>query len=210
MALLKSLRFRKLNASDPHALTFDLMALPQFSPIVLALIPKARIVSFVTWADIHSPDVLERLQAADDDRRYLTDDDLAIIDPTGSQPVTAFLRDHVVEIVDEARAEVLAKFPGITEPGGGLYPVERADACWRDFWQFLRCVTYGIAGGREDYTSSIGLDYMNQLYRELHVPLPAMVAGLQALKSASLRRLDHPDSIGMYFDRLIIDLQQFT
>jgi Phycobilisome protein len=186
------------------------MAPPQFSPAVLALIPKARIVSFATWTGTHSPDALERLQAADDDRRYLTDDDLAVIDPTGTQPATAFLRDHVVEIINDARTEVLAKFPGITEPGGGLYPPDRADACWRDFWQFLRCVTYGIAGGKEDYTSSIGLDYMNQLYREFQVPLPAMVVGLQALKAASLRRLANPDSLAIYFDRLITDLQQFT
>jgi Phycobilisome protein len=183
---------------------------PQFSAAVLALIDKARIVSFTTWGETYTPEVLQLLQAADDDRRYLTDVDLAAIDPISSAPVAAFLRDHATEIVDEARAEVLALFPGITEPDGGLYPPERATACWRDFWQFLRCVTYGIAGQRADYTSLIGLDYMNQLYRELQVPLPAMVAGLQALKSASLRRLDHPESVAVYFDRLITDLQKFT
>jgi Phycobilisome protein len=186
------------------------MASPQFSAAVLALIDKARIVSFATWTQTHAPEVLQLLQAADDDRRYLTDTDLAAIDPISSAPVAAFLRDHATEIIDEARADVLARFPGITEPGGGLYPPERATACWRDFWQFLRCVTYGIAGQRADYTSSIGLDYMNQLYREFQVPLPAMVAGLQALKSASLRRLEKPESVAVYFDRLITDLQKFT
>jgi Phycobilisome protein len=184
------------------------MAPPQFSAAILALIDKARIVSFATWTETYTPEVLQLFQTADDDRRYLTDSDLAAIDPVSS--AATFLRDHAAEIIDEARAEVLAKFPGITEPGGGLYPPDRATACWRDFWQFLRCVTYGIAGQRADYTSSIGLDYMNQLYREFHVPLPAMVAGMQALKSASLRRLENPDSVAMYFDRLITDLQQFN
>jgi Phycobilisome protein len=186
------------------------MASPQFSAAILALIDKARIVSFATWTETYTPEVLQLLQAADDDRRYLIDSDLATIDPINSAPVAKFLRDRATEIIDEARAEVLAKFPGITEPGGGLYPPERATACWRDFWQFLRCVTYGIAGQRADYTSSIGLDYMNQLYREFQVPLPAMVAGMQALKAASLRRLENPASVAMYFDRLIDDLKSFT
>ncbi len=186
------------------------MAPPQFSAAVLALIDKARIVSFATWAETYTPGVLQLFQAADDDRKYLTDADLAAIDPINSAPVATFLRDHVTEIIDEARAEVLAQFPGITEPGGGLYPPERATACWRDFWQFLRCVTYGIAGQRADYTSSIGLNYMNQLYREFQVPLPAMVAGMQALKSASLRRLENPESVAVYFDQLIDDLKNFT
>ena len=185
------------------------MAPPQFSAAVLALIDKARIVSFATWTETHTPEVLQLFQAADDDRRYLTEAELVAIDANSSAVVT-FLRDHANEIIDEARAEVLAQFPGITEPGGGLYPPERATACWRDFWQFLRCVTYGIAGQRSDYTSSIGLDYMNQLYREFQVPLPAMVAGLQSLKSVSLRRLENPASVAVYFDRLITDLQKFT
>ncbi len=33
---------------------------------------------------------------------------------------------------------VLGRFPGITEPGGGLYPAARSDACWRDFCAFLQ------------------------------------------------------------------------
>jgi hypothetical protein len=210
MALSESLRFRKLNASDPGTLILDPMAPPQFSAPVLALIDKARIVSFATWTETHSPEALQLLQTADDQRRYLTDAELTVIDPLHSSPVTALLRDQATEIIDEARTEVLAKFPGIIEPGGGLYPPARAAACWRDFWQFLRCVTYGIAGHRSDYTSSIGLDYLNQLYRELQVPLPAMVAGLQALKTASLRRLEQPAAVAVYFDRLISDLQTFS
>jgi allophycocyanin-B len=78
-------------------------------------------------------------------------------------------------------------------PGGGLYPAERAEACWRDFWHFLRCVSYGIAGGRSDYLSDVGLAYMQQLYRELNVPLAAMVVGVTGLKSASLKRLAATD-----------------
>ena len=75
-------------------------------------------------------------------------------------PIAQLLRDRVVEIVDEARVEVFAQFPQITEPGGGLYPPERAEACWRDFWHYLRPISYGISGGYSEYTSAAGLENM--------------------------------------------------
>ena len=114
-------------------------------------------MSFDTWTTTHPPEVIQRFQHADDERQYLSDDDIATIqaspmESTEASSRSAFLetvvmlRDRAPEIVDEARAEVLAKFPTILEPGGGLYPPMRAEACWRDFWQFLRCITYGIAG----------------------------------------------------------------
>ena len=37
-----------------------------------------------------------------------------------------------------AKAAVLQQFPGITAPGGGLYPAARSEACWRDFCAFLQ------------------------------------------------------------------------
>ncbi|MEM9816615.1 MAG: phycobilisome protein, partial [Cyanobacteria bacterium P01_D01_bin.6] len=87
---------------------------------------------------------------------------------------------------------------------------ERADACWRDFWHFLRCITYGIAGRRTDYTSPDGLHHMQVLYQELQVPLDAMVVGLEGIKQASLKRLGTTSvELAPYFDHLIIQLKQF-
>jgi Phycobilisome protein len=195
------------------------------SPEILELIKKARIVSFATWQDSHPPELVEILQSADDRRLYLTDPELQQIarlmpELAADLPVVARLRDEVVEIVNEARSEVLAAFPEILLPGGGLYPAERADACWRDFWHFLRCITYGIAGQRLAYLSVEGLHYLNLLYRELQVPLAAMVVGLEGIKQASLRRIDfdapaqglsqRQQSLGNYFDELIAQLKQFT
>jgi Phycobilisome protein len=192
------------------------MARPQFSPQVLELIQKARIVSFATWQDSHPPELIKVFQAADDQRLYLTDVELAQIeqltpDRAALLPVVALLRDQVVEIVNEARSGVLEAFPQILEPEGGLYPADRADACWRDFWQFLRCITYGIAGQRQDYLSAEGLQYLNLLYRELQVPLAAMVVGLEGIKTAALLRIAPAQqaSVTVYFDQLIQELQQF-
>ncbi|MBH8577188.1 phycobilisome protein [Nostocaceae cyanobacterium CENA369] len=188
----------------------------QLSEKVLELIKKARIVSFTTWQDTHPAEAIQRFQAADDQGRYLTDEDfqqLQRLVPATAEliPVAQMLRDRVSDIVNEARNEVLTTFPSITQPGGGLYPPERAEACWRDFWHFLRCITYGIAGGRVDYTSTEGLHYMQLLYQELHVPLDAMVLGLEEIKAASLKRVEPQQQsvLAPYFDRLIGQLQKF-
>jgi len=189
----------------------------QLSDKVLELIKKSRIVSFVTWQDTYAAEVIMCLQTADDQSRYLTDADLQQIqeiEPTiaSNIPVVQLLRDRVSAIVDEARAEVLQVFPTITQEGGGLYPPERANACWRDFWHFLRCITYGIAGQRTDYLSAEGLQYMNLLYQELQVPLDAMVVGLEGIKTASLKQLQpsQKSELAAYFDCLIEQLKLFA
>jgi hypothetical protein len=192
------------------------MTKPQLSDQVKELIQKARIVSFASWRDAYGDEAIQRFQTADDESRYLTDDDLQYLralsaDGTGLENARV-LRDRVQEIVDEARAEVLAAFPGLMEPGGDLYPAVRAEACWRDFWHFLRCITYGIAGQRTDYTSVEGLHYMQLLYQELRVPLAAMVMGLEGIKTAGLKRIDpaQRESFAPYFDHLTEQMKQFA
>ena len=192
----------------------------QLTDKVKELISKARIVSFGSWEKTHPKAAIEIFQMADDNRSYLTDENLQQIkslSPDSSEfiPVAKLLRDNATEIVDESRKQLLAAMPGIVEPGGGLYPPERAAACWRDFWHFLRCITYGIAAQRTDYTNTVGLSYMEQLYQELQVPLDAMVFGLQSLKTASKQQLaplkstTSDDQVDPYFDHLITALSQF-
>jgi hypothetical protein len=190
------------------------------SPEVQALIVKARIMDFEPWHSTHPPAAIALFQKADDQRLYLTDAELAelailVPDRAAIVPVVQLLRDRAAAIVDTARAGVLAQFPAILEVGGGLYPTERADACWRDFWQFLRCVSYGMAAGQTRYTSAIGLAAMQQLYVALAVPLDAMIVGLEGLKTASLSQVadHHPEvdaaALAPYFDHLIDCLKQF-
>ncbi|MBW4508521.1 MAG: phycobilisome protein [Scytonematopsis contorta HA4267-MV1] len=188
----------------------------QLSEKVKELIAKARIVSFAQWTSSYPQAVIDIFQAADDEGRYLTDEDLQQIQslaPTTGEfiLVVKFLRDNVKEIVDEARQQVLTTFPDILNPGGGLYPPERAAACWRDFWHFLRCITYGIAGHHTEYTSSTGLEYMKQLYQELQVPLDAMIVGLKGIKIASLKRCEpsQQELLDAYFDHLVNKMSSF-
>ncbi len=188
----------------------------QFNETVKELIAKARIVSFAEWEQSHPKAAIAIFQAADDASRYLSDEDLMQIqnlspDNSALIPVAQFLRDRAAEIVDEARETVLATYPEIVQPGGGLYPPERAQACWRDFWHFLCCITYGIAGSHTRYTSSTGLHYMNLLYQELQVPLDAMILGLKSIKAASLKRCEpnQQEALAPYFDHLITQLAAF-
>jgi Phycobilisome protein len=185
------------------------------SPEIQALIVQARIMDFGQWQGCLPAAAIARFQAADDQRRYLTDAELLMPDRAAIGPVVQLLRDWAADIIDTARAGVLVQFPAILAPGGGLYPPKRADACWQDFWQFLRCISYGIAAGQSQYTSSTGLAAMQQLYVALAVPLDAMIVGLEGLKIASLQQvaaqLNPGDSaeLSPYFDHLIECLNQF-
>lgn len=188
----------------------------QLSETVKELIAKARIVSFGEWEQSHPKAAIAIFQAADDAFCYLSDADLLQIitlspDNSGLIPVAVLLRDRAAEIIDEAREQVLATYPEIIQPGGSLYPPERAQACWRDFWHFLRCITYGIAGGHTEYTNPTGLHYMNLLYQELQVPIEAMVLGLKSIKVASLNRcqVNQQETLAPYFDHLISRLATF-
>ncbi|WP_392532844.1 phycobilisome protein [Nostoc sp. C117] len=188
----------------------------QLTETVKQLIAKARIVSFIEWEQSHPQAAIAIFQAADDNLRYLSDEDLLQIktlspNNAGLIPVAELLRDRAAEIVDEAREKVLASYPEIIQPGGGLYPPERAQACWRDFWHFLRCITYGIAGCHTEYTSPTGLHYMNLLYQELQVPIEAMVLGLKSIKTASLKccKPNQQETLAPYFDHLITQLATF-
>ena len=184
---------------------------------VKELIKKSRIVSFTTWQAKYSEQVIDIFQTADDEGRYLSDQDIQELNrltPELEESLAQgkLLRDHAPDIVGKAREEVLAAFPNITEPGGGLYPPMRAEACWRDFWHFLRCISYGIAGVSVDYISQQGLGYMEQLYQELQVPLDAMVLGLENLKFYGLQEFAAAKRYDLepYFEELIKQLKQFS
>ena len=186
----------------------------ELSDKVKALIIKARIMNIQEW-DLEE-NAMTLIQKADDEGRYLTDQDLEQLQRRTPQTlpwlnIVQQIQEQAPSIVDEARSQVLNRFPSINQPGGDLYPPSRAEACWRDFWHFLRCISYGIAGATPNYTSDIGLSYMQKLYQELQVPLDAMILGLEEIKTASLKRLKSEDhlQIAPYFDHLIAKLKAF-
>lgn len=180
------------------------------------LIPKAKIINFALWKKEGFERVRDIFQKAEDEGRYLSDRDLEQIQtyfPQNSSTLAAvkLLGDRSSEIVDRAREELLSRYPDITLPGGELYPPERAEACWRDLWQFLRCITYGIAARVPEFADAEGLQNMQLLYRELRVPLAAMVFGLENLKFFALRlfSLSEREALDPYFEHLIGEMKRF-
>jgi allophycocyanin-B len=178
------------------------------------LIPKARIMSFANWP--YAQSAIAIFQQADDETRYLTDADLNYLKDLQSSLLISGqqsqkLRDNANDIINDARQIVLTEFPTITQPGGDLYPPLRAEACWRDFWNFLRCITYGIAGQQIPYTSAEGLENMRLLYQELQVPLGAMIVGLQGLKKYGLAYFSETEveQLEPYFNHLIEEMNKF-
>lgn len=155
------------------------------------------------------------LYAADRAGRFFDETDLLHLRQFGFDAeliqTLSTLGSQAESIVDTARLDLLSRLPAITEPGGGLYPPTRAAACWRDLWHFLRCITYGMAIGRSQYTNAQGLARLRQLYQKLDVPLDAMLVALEALKQRSLSHLSPQQAAQQapFFSHLIEQLRTF-
>ena len=180
----------------------------------LALIPKARILGLP--GDPRLSSAQRNIFAnADELRRQLHPDELDHLrgNPHSAAGLVGDLQPHAETLVAQARSQLLEEHPELVRPGGGLYPPFRAAACWRDLWQFLRCVLYGAASGIVDFTAPRGVQALELLYWELQVPLDAMVRGLELLKHNTMtvcsRQQPPADTLVACFDHLIVNLQGF-
>lgn len=97
------------------------------------------------------------------------------------------LQDLVPELVNQSRWELLSDEPDLVKPGGKLHPQERADACWRDCFHFLRVSLYGIALKRTEITDREGMVALAELYSLLDVPVPALLRALAHLRQQSMQ-----------------------
>ena len=125
---------------------------------------------------------------ADKGKRLLDDDEIRFCcDWSGADaaPLIA-LQNQTSELVDQARSDLLKQQPHLTKPGGKLFPKERAEACWRDCFHFLRISIYGTALGRSEITDSNGMRCLAELYALLDVPVPALLLALDQLRKHSV------------------------
>lgn len=112
------------------------------------------------------------------------------------------LQDLVPALVDRSRSALLSDEPDLVKPGGKLHPQERADACWRDCFHFLRVSIYGIALKRTEITDREGMVALAELYSLLDVPVPALLRALAHLRQnsmqtyAGLSSADHAKALG--------------
>ena len=117
------------------------------------------------------------------------------------------------QVVDKARQQLLAQQPQLILPGGKLHHEPRAEACWRDCQQFLRVIIYGVACDCTEVTDTAGMTALRQLYKEVEVPIPAMMyvlAQMQTLTTEVLKTSGHlreATCLDKAFDNLIKALQ---
>uniref|UniRef100_A0A7S3E9P9 Phycobilisome protein n=1 Tax=Rhodosorus marinus TaxID=101924 RepID=A0A7S3E9P9_9RHOD len=151
--------------------------------------------------------------AAENELRFFSDEELTKIGNAAQRSSASALRDGVESIVAESREKLLKEFPNITEEGGALYPPFRSEACWRDFWHFTRVASYGCTIDESAFLNKDGLGILEEVYRELSVPLDAMLYGTRQLKVESQRSVNSEEEkaiVGRSFDTVITGLSDFV
>ena len=128
------------------------------------------------------------LERADQAQRQLSSDELTTICQVSGIDVS--LADNLIQrsdqLVKQARAHLIATQPHLVQPGGALHPEDRAKACWRDCWNFLRVITYAVACNQSCFTNPSGMAALRELYRRMNVPIEGMNIALGQLKEKAL------------------------
>ena len=128
------------------------------------------------------------LERADQAQRQLSSDELTTICQVSGIDVS--LADNLIQrsdqLVNQARSHLIATQPHLVQPGGALHPEDRAEACWRDCWNFLRVITYAVACNQSCFTNPSGMAALRELYRRMNVPIEGMNIALGQLKEKAL------------------------
>jgi len=128
------------------------------------------------------------LEGADQAQRQLTNAELARICQISGidQSLPGSLIQRSDQLVNQAREHLVKTQPHLVQPGGALYPQDRAEACWRDCWNFLRVITYAVACNQSCFTNPSGMAALRELYRRMNVPIEGMNIALDQLKARAL------------------------
>ena len=128
------------------------------------------------------------LERADQAQRQLSSDELTTICQVSGIDVS--LADNLIQrsdqLVNQARAHLIATQPHLVQPGGALHPEDRAEACWRDCWNFLRVITYAVACNQSCFTNPSGMAALRELYRRMNVPIEEINIAIGQLKEKAL------------------------
>ena len=129
---------------------------------------------------------------ADTSKRFLSAEELKTICNccNTSEDAIELLIAESKQVIDKARRQLLAQQPQLTLAGGELYPEPRAEACWRDCQQFLRVIIYGVACDCTEITDMAGMSALRQLYKEMEVPIPAMMYVLAQMRTLTTQILE--------------------
>ena len=121
------------------------------------------------------------------------------------------LQSKANHLVQQAREFLMKEQPHLVEPGGALFPSERAEACWRDCWQFFRVIVYALACRRPQFTDPVGMGALRTLYAHLGVPLEGLNIALSQLKILTRQEVMGPTEdqlLSESFDHLLEELNK--
>ena len=128
------------------------------------------------------------LERADQAQRQLTTAELATICQVSGmdESLPGSLIQRSDQLVNQARGHLLETQPDLVQLGGALHPQDRAEACWRDCWNFLRVIIYAVACNQSCFTNASGMAALRELYRRMNVPIEGMNIALGQLKELAL------------------------
>ena len=151
--------------------------------VLKQLIASAQVLGIQNDSSLPAAD-RQILRIADEQKRGLSATEIHQIcsDSNVDAQVTEHLQNKANQLVQQARDFLLREQPHLVQPGGALFPSERAEACWRDCFHFLRISLYAVAAGESNFTDPSGLNAMEELYSILKVPVPALLIALTHLR----------------------------
>lgn len=161
-----------------------------------ALIAKAQVCGLH-----HHPKINQHsrqlMKTADQEKRMLNSVEIeSICTQAGTNPRAISLTiSEAANYVDRCKQTLQRQQAHLFEEGGALYPTERADACWRDCWNFLRVASYAMASDTPECTDPEGIQAVRQLYKLLNVPAEGMTLALRTLSelvTTDLQKRDLP------------------
>ena len=148
------------------------------------LAKKARVFGLA-----ESPSLLPQhkrvLAEADGAKRLLSTSELKMLCAQSGTTTSALerLQGQAEALVDASKQALLRKQPDLVAPGGALYPEDRAEACWRDCYHFLRVSCYGAACAESRICDPEGMAALGELYALLGVPTDALKLALVELRT---------------------------
>ena len=153
------------------------------------------------------------LRIADEQKRALSATEIQQICSSANVDgqLTEHLQNNANQLVQQARDFLLREQPYLVQPGGALFPSERAEACWRDCWQFFRVIVYAPACRRPQFTDPAGMGALRALYAHIGVPLEGLNIALSQLKILSRQEVTSPTDARLLsesFDHLLEELNK--
>ena len=160
--------------------------------VVISQLAKAAKVCGISNRNNLPEEARVMIAKADTSKRFLSAEELKTICNccNTSEDAIELLIAESKQVIDKARRQLLAQQPQLTLAGGELYPEPRAEACWRDCQQFLRVIIYGVACDCTEITDMAGMSALRQLYKEMEVPIPAMMYVLSRMRTLTTQILE--------------------